>query len=288
MLHQLARKDRATRRTRAAEVEPGAAAPSPARVNRSNHALAVRRRHGDIHGVSGFEPETVEQTFERLRRAERSHQAERQAEAASRVADPELARQPKAVEYPVPAGNPVHWLQEYEQSWKPDALVVLHPEMFGGGGDQTQVEVAVFGLAVWGLVRLSLRTGWRRFVISSLLISRVDGLSVGSVGKSPGSIWASDAILAKVYDRNRGPTWSGKNLYEFKPLPRKAAVAAGMASKQKDHWWKPASTVPEPEASEASVAAAKDLAERWAVFGRDYPGLRKAITAQAKTPDRGG
>jgi hypothetical protein len=235
----------------------------------------------DICAVSGFEPETVEETFERLRRAEARGESE-SGVPASGVGDEAAAR-----EYPVPAGDPMPALQAYELSWKPDALVLLHPEMFGGGGAQTQVEVAVFALADWGLVRLSLQSGWRRFVVSSLLISRVEGLAGDNIGTKPGSAWASDAILAKVYDPYRGQTWSGRGLYRLKTDPGDAALVWGMASKEKLHWWKPASIVAQPEASQASVAASRGLAQRWDRFTSDYPALHKAITSAATTPEAG-
>jgi hypothetical protein len=91
-----------------------------------------------------------------------------------------------------------------------------------------------------------------------------------------------------MYKFGADATWSGKGLYRFKRLPRKAALATGIASKQKRYWWKPAATVPEPDLCRASSAAAYELSQRWIRFAIDFRALREAISSAATTPEGGG
>ena len=129
----------------------------------------------DIDGVSGFEPETVEQTFERLRRNERRVEADESAPPSATAGAADTGR------YPAPEVDPALAYEAYKAGWKPDALVLMHPELFAGGGAQTQVEVAVFALAACGLVPRSVAD----------LTSEHRGAEGAGDGQFRGSGWAA-------------------------------------------------------------------------------------------------
>jgi hypothetical protein len=251
--------------------------------------LATHRGAAHIDDVSGYQSETPEETLKRLQ------DGSERSTTGKQVLSSSLSRSGRATpgvgdEYPVPDVEPAVAYQAYLRGWRPDALAFLHPDLFGGGDSdaQIQVEVAVFALAAAGLIKVSARSWLRSVMAGPAAISGVQGLSCQDISPPGGPMWVSDLILFKVYSPGPVPTWRGGRLYALQERPGRAALELGLASRQKGHWWRRPATVADPRSKEAAEPAARQLADQWWQFAADFPTLNKARRAATKTPELGG
>lgn len=232
----------------------------------------------------GGQDETPEQTLDRLRRGQ-------VASAGPPDDDPAHVFSPAAAyEFPVPKVNPVATYQVFTRGWAPDALVLLHPELFAARmptddaeiaqivpAPQVQVEVAVFALAAAGLIRLWVRRPplgiMNRFAV---VVDPVDGMTADDILPLGRPAWVSDLILAKVYSAGRLPIWGRSSLRGLQGRSARAAAASGMVRDGQ----------PDPRAREASGTAARALSHRWTVFITDYSRLHLSLRRARILPSR--
>jgi hypothetical protein len=243
-----------------------------------------------IDHVSDDRSETPEQTLRRLQ-ATQPVAASTQAAATSSSRTKVLSDRVVAddYEYPVPKIDPVAAYRQYTLGWRPDALVFMHPEMFPGreGQKRLRVEVAAFALVSAGLIRLSARRGLRRVFLPRQTIRPVGVLSHDDLDPPTSPMWASDAIMHKVYPPGRALDGSGPALYELTSLSRKAALASGVAHRA-PAWWLFTKAVVDPALRATSERAARQLAQAWHEFSGGHPELRKALRKGTETPNQGG
>jgi hypothetical protein len=213
------------------------------------------------------------------------------ATASRQVGDPPEVVPAQAYEFPVPNVDPVEAYRTFTRAWAPDALVLLHPELFAEYAHRTDVDlscrvprsqvrvgVAVFALAAAGLIRFSVRRP-RLIGFGRILLQPVEGLTQDRMSPPSQAIWVSDLILASVYSADRRPPPGLGILGGLQGCSARAALMSGMATK---HGW---DVVPDPRYREASASAARILSHRWTTFRCDYTRLHRALSP-AKPPSR--